>query len=231
MRYFSNFFEDRRILISVDPTSNKFELLSHLTGGTLSSAPASTTAAAPSTTDTGTQDSFTRTSNRFQILSAAQGRSNIPEWDAVGASSVHDSNFDSLPRYADLSPEMRAHVDKFGETPTYVGSDGKVHVDREALTQRVVDYYAGPEGGSMNLNGFSAERFANADHDGRMSMLRSMREQNDVAKAAKFEEDMRLAQKRDAAKQTAANPQQAQNGTANTMAMIQQGLGLLSKFM
>jgi hypothetical protein len=221
MRYFSNFFEDRRILISVDPTSHKFELLGHLTrGGTLVSAPASTTGTgtgtsiSPNKTTTApiNPDSF-KTSNRFEILSAAQGGSNIPEWGAVGASSVHDSNSDTEPSYSDLSPEMRAHVDKFGKTPTYVDDDGKVHVDREALTQRVVDYYAGPEGGSMNLDGFSVQEFMGAGHDKRMSMIRSMREQNDLAKAAKFEEDMRLAQERDkqkAQEQTAAQPQPAQ---------------------
>jgi hypothetical protein len=94
---------------------------------------------------------------------------------------------------------MRAHIEKFGETPTYVGKDGKVHVDREKLIQRVVDYHAGPEGGSMNLGGF-AERFAKAGHDERISMLQDMRKQNDAAKAAKFEEDLRLAKERDAAK-------------------------------
>ena len=91
---------------------------------------------------------------------------------------------------------MRAHIEKFGETPTYVGKDGKVHVDREKLIQRVVDYHAGPEGG---LKGFSVQGFMAAGHDERISMLQDMRKQNDAAKAAKFEEDLRLAKERDAA--------------------------------
>lgn len=124
---------------------------------------------------------------------------------------------------------MRAHIDKFGEIPTRVGADGKVHVDREALTQRVVGYYAGPEGGSMNLGGFSAERFANAGHDERMSMLRDMRKQNDAAKAAKFEEDLRLAQERDAAKECNNNPA-AHSGvdtTGKIIATVGQVIGML----
>ncbi|NBV99056.1 MAG: hypothetical protein EBR67_06035 [Proteobacteria bacterium] len=106
-------------------------------------------------------------------------------WAQQGASAV-----------TNLSPEMRAHIEKFGETPTYVGKDGKVHVDREKLIQRVVDYHAGPEGG---LKGFSVQGFMAAGHDERISMLQDMRKQNDAAKAAKFEEDLRLAKERDAA--------------------------------
>ncbi|MEB3315464.1 MAG: hypothetical protein VKK32_04565 [Candidatus Melainabacteria bacterium] len=234
MRYFSNFFEDRRMLIYVDPASNKFGLLGHLTRkGTLANAPAGTSISQylNKTTTPINPDSFTG-SNRFEILSAAQGGSNIPVWGAVGATSVHDSNSSStnacLPRYSDLSPGMRAHIDKFGELPTYVGADGKVHVDREAQIQRVVDYYAGPEGGSMNLGGFSAERFANAGHDERMSMLREMRQQNDAAKAAKFEEDMRLAQERDAAKECNNNPA-VQSGGDTTGKLIATGLCIFEK--
>jgi hypothetical protein len=235
MRYFSNFLEDRRMLISVDPVSNKFELLGHLTReGTLANAPAGTSISPypfNKTTAPINPDSF-ETGNYFQILSAARGGSNIPAWEAVGATDVDDSNSSStnacLPRYSDLSPGMRAHIDKFGELPTYVGDDGKVHVDRAALTQRVADYYAGPEGGSMNLNGFSAERFVNAGPDERMSMLIDMRKENDAAKAAKFEEDLRLAQERDAARECANNPGVAP-GTDMTGELIATGLSIATR--
>jgi hypothetical protein len=237
MRYFSNFLEDRRMLISVDPVPNKFELLGHLTReGTLANAPAGTSISPypfNKTTAPINPDSF-ETGNYFQILSAARGGSNIPAWEAVGATDVDDSNSSStnacLPRYSDLSPGMRAHIDKFGELPTYVGDDGKVHVDREAQIQRVVDYCAGPEGGSMNLDGFSVEGFMAADNDGRMSMLKSMREQNEVAKADKFEEDMRLAQERDAAKEAQKNQAGPAGGNNVIGGILNAGLSLLKAF-
>jgi hypothetical protein len=225
----------------VDPASNKFELLSHLTrGGTSASTPASTTGTSISpdsfnktTTAPINSDSF-KTSNHFEILSAAQGGTNISAWDAVGATSVDDSNSCStntgLPRYADMSPAMRKLVDKVGDIPTITGPNGKVQVDREALTQRVVDYYTGPEGGSMNLDGFSVQGFMAADNDGRMSMLRSMREQNDVAKAAKLEEDMRLAQERDAAAKAKENPQPQQQPNNTLGTVLQAGLQMMQMF-
>ena len=226
MRYFSNFLEDRRFFTSVGGSSNRYELLKlsrtnkEVTASTTSTTPNTT----PSTTNTGTSDLFTGSNKNKIYQSTVHG--NTTEWIGAGASSFDAS-------YSDLSPEMRAHIDKFGETPTYVGDDGKVHVDREALTQRVADYYAGPEGGSMNLDGFSVQGFMAADNDGRMSMLKSMREQNNAYKAAKFEEDMRLAQERDAAKKFNTNTQQAQNGTTNTMntvmSAVMQGIKLFGQ--
>jgi hypothetical protein len=231
MRYFSNFFEDRRMLTGSPSVGASYSssASNHSYSGQLTltekQAKLSDLTNGNNTPKT-KSDSFT-TSNHFEILSAAQGGTNISAWDAVGATSVDDSNSCStntgLPRYADMSPAMRKLVDKVGDIPTITGPNGKVQVDREALIGQIVNYYTGPEGGSMNLNGFSAERFANANHDERMLMLRSMREQNDVAKAAKLEEDMRLAQERDKQKAdqpTAAQTQQAQpNNTL--MAMMQ----------
>lgn len=184
MRYFSDALEDRRVLIR-SATNNPVSQLPNIPRATTVS---STQIPPPSLINPNSSrvfpsDSFT-TSNHSEILSSVLGGSTAA-WTGVGAK--------------DLSPEMRAHIEKFGETPTYVGKDGKVHVDREKLIQRVVDYHAGPEGGSMNLGGF-AERFAKAGHDERISMLQDMRKQNDAAKAAKFEEDLRLAKERDAAK-------------------------------
>ena len=211
MRYFSDALEDRRVLIR-SATNNP---VSQLPGIPRATAVTSTQIPPPSliTPSVPRSDSFT-TSNHFKKSSSFQG-DRTAAWTGVGAK--------------DLSPEMRTHIDKFGETPTYVGKDGKVHVDREKLIQRVVDYYAGPEGGSMNLGGFSAERFANAGHDERMSMLRDMRKQNDAAKAAKFEEDLRLAQERDAAKECNNNPvaQSGDDTTGKIIATVGQVIGML----
>jgi hypothetical protein len=200
MRYFNNALEDRRVYIrEINPYGNSYktpstELRRSLTTG----GQTLTEATANNRYNTGDNpgDLFSsNTSNTSKLFNDA-----ITPWTRVGAFSPGSTDA-CLPRYSDLSPGMRAHIDKFGELPTYVGDDGKVHVDRKAQIQRVVDYYAGPEGGSMNLGGFSAERFANAGHAERMSMLTDMRKQNDLAKAAKFEEDLRLAQQRDAAKE------------------------------
>jgi hypothetical protein len=201
MRYFNNALGDRRVYIrEINPYGNShtpsIELRRRLIGGQTLIQAADGTTTAPIR-----PDSFAGAGSNIHEISA------LTAWTSAGGFPVGDSNSDSacLPRYSDLSPEMRAHIDKFGETPTYIGSDGKVHVDRAALTQRVADYYAGPEGGSMKLGGFSAERFANAGPE-RMSMLRDMRKENDADKAAKFEEDMRLAMERDAAKNNPACP-------------------------
>lgn len=200
MRYFSDALEDRRVFIR-SATNNP---VSQLPGIPRATAVTSTQIPPLSliTPSVPPSDSFTT----FKISSSFQGDPTAA-WTGVGAK--------------DLSPEMRTHIDKFGETPTYVGKDGKVHVDREKLIQRVVDYYAGPEGGSMNLGGFSAERFANAGHDERMSMLRDMRQQNDAAKAAKFEEDLRLAKERDRQKAAKNNPAASgNNGWGKAIATI-----------
>jgi hypothetical protein len=213
MRYFNNALGDRRFyIIEINPYGNSYtpptDLRMSLIGGqTLTQA----TANNRYNTGNNLGDSFS--SNTSKLFNDA-----ITPWTGVGAFSPGSTGA-CLPRYSDLSPGMRAHIDKFGELPTYVGDDGKVHVDREAQIQRVVDYYAGPEGGSMKLGGFSAERFANAGHDERMSMLRDMRKENDAAKAAKFEEDLRLAQERDAARECANNPV-AQSGVDRTGQII-----------
>jgi hypothetical protein len=200
MRYFSNALEDRRVLIR-SATNNPVSQLPDIPRAT---AVTSTQIPPPSliTPRVPRSDSFT-TSNHFKISSSFQGDPTAA-WTGVGAK--------------DLSPEMRTHIDKFGETPTYVGKDGKVHVDREKLIQRVVDYYAGPEGG---LKGFSVQGFMAAGHDERISMLQDMRKQNDAAKAAKFEEDLRLAKERDAAKAANNNPAAAGgNGWGKAIATI-----------
>jgi hypothetical protein len=208
MRYFNNALGDRRVYIrEINSYGNSYtspaELRRSLIGGHL------TEAAANNGSNTGNNPGDLFSSNTYKLLSSFN--SSTTAWNEIGAFSPRSTEA-CLPRY---SPEMRAHIDKFGELPTYVGDDGKVHVDREAQIKRVVDYYAGPEGGSMNLGGFSAERFANAGHAERMSMLRDMRKQNDEAKAAKFEEDMRLAMQRDRERaEQQATPQPAQNGTA-----------------
>jgi hypothetical protein len=207
MRYFSDALEDRRVLIR-SATNNPVSQLPNIPRATTVS---STQIPLPSLINPNSSrvshsDSFT-TSNHFEISSSVSGGSTAA-WTGVGAK--------------DLSPEMRAHIEKFGETPTYVGKDGKVHVDREKLIQRVVDYYAGPEGG---LKGFSVQGFMAAGHDERMAMLRSMREQNDAAKAAKFEEDLRLAKERDAAK--AANNNQV-TAAGNPLGKVIATLGTLA---
>ncbi|MFZ4084167.1 MAG: hypothetical protein ACOYK1_01315 [Vampirovibrionia bacterium] len=235
MRYFSNALEDRRVYIGDSginpyaglPRTRSAEVLQKLTAGkTLTEA---TTVS--NITNTNPVDSFTNTnlgsSNSFKLLSSVNGNNNSDNngdntsaWIDAGAASNYSNpdNTDASPRYSDLSPAMRAHVDKFGETPTYVGSDGKVHVDREALIQRVVDYYAGPEGGSMNLNKFSVSNFMAAGNDERIAMLGDMRKQNDADKAAKFEKDLKLAQERDAAKAASNNP--AASGSNTTAQVI-----------
>lgn len=223
MRYFNNALEDRRVYIrEINPSGNSYktpstELRRSLTSG----GQTLTEATANNRYNTGNNlgDSFS--SNTSKLFNDA-----ITPWTGVGAFSPGSTGA-CLPRYSDLSPGMRAHIDRFRELPTYVGADGKVHVDREAQIQRVVDYYAGPKGGSMKLGGFSAERFANAGHDERMSMLRDMREQNDLAKAAKFEEDMRLAMERDAAKE--CNNPAAQSGGDITGKLIATGFSIFEK--
>ena len=203
MRYFNNALEDRRVYIrEINPYGNFYkppstELRRSLTTG----GQTLTEATANNRYNTGNNPEDLFSSNTSKLL---VGNNDTP-WTDVGAFSPGSTGA-CLPRYSDLSPGMRAHIDRFGEIPTRVGADGKVHVDREAQIQRVVDYYAGPRGGSMKLGGFSAERFANAGHDERMAMLRDMREQNDLAKADKFKEDMRLAMERDAAKECNNNP-------------------------
>jgi len=229
MRYFNNALEDRRVYIrEINPSGNSYnppstELRRSLTTG----GQTLTEATANNRYNTGNNpvDLFSsNTSNTSKLLVG----NNDTHWTGVGAFSPGSTGA-CLPRYSDLSPGMRAHIDRFRELPTYVGADGKVHVDREAQIQRVVDYYAGPEGGSMKLGGFSAERFANADHDERMSMLRDMGEQNDLAKAAKFEEDLRLAQERDAAKECNNNPavQSGVDTTGKILATVGQVIGML----
>ena len=200
MRYFNNALEDRRVLIR-SATNNP---VSQLPGIPRATAVTSTQIPPPSliTPSVPRSDSFT-TSNHFKISSSFQG-DRTAAWTGVGAK--------------DLSPEMRTHIDKFGETPTYVGKDGKVHVDREKLIQRVVDYHAGPEGG---LKGFSVQGFMAAGHDERISMLQDMRKQNDAAKAAKFEEDLRLAKERDRQKAAENNPAASgNNGWGKAIATI-----------
>jgi hypothetical protein len=239
MRYFNNALGDRRVYIrEINSYGNSYntpptELRRSLIGGqTLTEAAANN----GSNTGNNLEDLFSsNTSNTSKLLLSTKlsssFNSSTTAWnEIIGASSVDPRSTEAcLPN---LSPEMQAHIYKFGETPTYIGSDGKVHVDRAALTQRVADYYAGPEGGSMNLNGFSAERFANAGPDERMSMLRDMRKQNDEAKAAKFEEDLRLAQERDAARECANNPGVAPGTdmTGNileTIPMLVKGISML----
>ena len=234
MRYFSNALEDRRVCIrdsGINPYVNSYntsstKLRKSLTTGGETLTKATTVA---SNANTNLADSFTKlgSSNSYELLSNVNGGNNDAinsDWTSLGALTFNNSNSyntDASPQYSDLSRAMRTHIDKFGETPTYVGKDGKVHVDREKLIQRVVDYYAGPEGGSMNLGGFSAERFANAGHDERMSMLRDMRQQNDAAKAAKFEEDLRLAKERDRQKAAKNNPAASgNNGWGKAIATI-----------
>jgi hypothetical protein len=206
MRYFSDALEDRRVLIR-SATNNPVSQLPNIPRATTVS---STQIPPPSLINPNSSrvpsDSFT-TSNHFEISSSVSGGSTAA-WTGVGAK--------------DLSPEMRAHIEKFGETPTYVGKDGKVHVDREKLIQRVVDYHAGPEGG---LKGFSVQGFMAAGHDERIFMLQDMRKQNDAAKAAKFEEDLRLAKERDAAK--AANNNQV-TAAGNPLGKVIATLGTLA---
>jgi hypothetical protein len=203
MRYFSDALEDRRVLIR-SATNNPVSQLPNIPRATTVS---STQIPPPSLINPNSSrvfpsDSFT-TSNHSEILSSVSGGSTAA-WTGVGAK--------------DLSPEMRAHIEKFGETPTYVGKDGKVHVDREKLIQRVVDYHAGPEGG---LKGFSVQGFMAAGHDERIFMLQDMRKQNDAAKAAKFEEDLRLAKERDAEKAAKNNPvASGNNGWGKAIATI-----------
>jgi hypothetical protein len=217
MRYFSDALEDRRVSIrdsGINPYVNSYntsstELRKGLATGGKTLAPGTVS----NITNTIPADSYVNqeSSNAYQLSLSAKRGSNaaiISNWTNVGAS----------PSSSDLSPEMRAHIEKFGETPTYVGKDGKVHVDREKLIQRVVDYYAGPEGG---LKGFSVQGFMAAGHDERIAMLRSMREQNDAAKAAKFEEDLRLAKERDAEKAAKNNPvASGNNGWGKAIATI-----------
>ena len=213
MRYFNNALEDRRVFRITDSgispyvgpyTTPPTELPNSLTVGT-------TTAPVILPNNLGLDDRFTPLGDTT-LWDTTLRDTTLLAWTNIGA-----------------TPEMQEHINKFGETPTYVGSDGKVHVDRKALIQRVVDYYAGPEGGSMNLDGFSAERFANAGPDERMAMLRDMREQNDAAKAAKFEEDMRLAQERDAAKEAQNNQAGPAGGntTGQIIATVGQVIGML----
>jgi hypothetical protein len=235
MRYFNNALGDRRVYIrnsGINPYESSYNTPSTELRRSLTAGKSLREATANNGSNTGNlEDLFSsNTSNTSKLLLSTKlsssFNSSTTAWNEIGASSVDPRSTDAcLPRYSDLSPEMRAHIDKFGEIPTRVGADGKVHVDREALTQRVVDYYAGPEGGSMNLGGFSAERFANAGHDERMSMLRDMRKQNDAAKAAKFEEDLRLAQERDAAKECNNNPA-AQSGGDITGKLIATGFSI-----
>lgn len=209
MRYFNNALEDRRVYIrEINPYGNSYNTPSTKLRRSLTTGGQTLTeATANNRYNTGNNpgDLFSSNTSNTSNTSKLLVGNNDTHWTGVGAFSPGSTGA-CLPRYSDLSPEMRAHIDRFGELPTYVGADGKVHVDRKAQIQRVVDYYAGPEGGSMKLGGFSAERFANAGHDERMSMLIDMRNQNDLAKAAKFEEDMRLAMERDAAKECNNNP-------------------------
>jgi len=230
MRYFNNALGDRRVYIrnsGINPYESSYNTPSTELRRSLTAGKSLREATANNGSNTGNNLEDLFSSNTSKLLSSFN--SSTTAWNEIGASSVDPRSTDAcLPRYSDLSPEMRAHIDKFGEIPTRVGSDGKVHVDRAALTQRVADYYAGPEGGSMNLNGFSAERFVNAGPDERMSMLRDMRKENDAAKAAKFEEDLRLAQERDAARECANNPGVAP-GTDMTGKLIATGLSIFEK--
>jgi hypothetical protein len=196
MRYFSNFLEDRRVLISSPSVGfNKYQLRSELTKRTsLSSATANTTGITSSNTNTGTSDLFTTAgSNTSKILASID---NTTEWTKVNA----------------VSPKTEAERKFEQRYGTEIPRNEDGSVNTAAIVQAVVDYHVKD---GLNAEGFSPELFANADHDTRMSMLRSMREQNEVEKAAKFEEDMRLAMERDAAAKAAAiNTQPAQNGTA-----------------
>jgi hypothetical protein len=167
--------------------SNKYQLRSELTKGTsLSSATANTTGITSSNTNTGTSDLFTTAgSDTSKILASIDN--NTTEWTKVNA----------------VSPKTEAERKFEQRYGTEIPRNEDGSVNTAAIVQAVVDYHVKD---GLNAEGFSAERFANADHDTRMSMLESMREQNEADKAAKFEEDMRLAVERDAAKECNNNP-------------------------
>lgn len=224
MRYFSNALEDRRVFYIRDSGIKPYAGLprtssaQNLTAGTLNSTPC-----VSDIPNTNPVDLFTNTnlgssnssnsSNSFKLLSSVNDVNDVNgAWSAAtGAQAVALEAVKTPALEAVKTPAEKDFEERYGtEIPRK--EDGSI--DTEAMVQAVVDYHVKD---GLNAEGFSAERFTNAGNDERMAMLGDMRKQNDAAKAAEFEEDMRLAMERDAAAKAAENPQTQQD---NTLGMI-----------
>ena len=176
MRYFNNALEDRRVFYIIDSGINPYA------GSTNNRFTVGTRATIIPNAWT------TTTPNPVDIFTPGGGTTatSTEEWRNIGAKQVAERTV-KTPAEKDFEARYGTEIPR--------KEDGSI--DTEAMVQAVVDYHVKD---GLNAEGFSAERFANAGHDERMAMLEEMRMQNDAAKAAKFEEDLRLAQERDAAK-------------------------------
>jgi hypothetical protein len=227
MRYFFNFLEDRKIFYTLDSssasnnpylgsyTTSATELRKSLTSGekTLTEATNSNTA------NTDSVDSFASAgSNTSQILSLARGSTDdntTAAWTASDATTIPKT---------DAGTEWQA---RFGEIP--LKADGTL--DTEAMAGMVsaefnTIYSAGTGGGAsggLDLGGHSMASFNNLSFDEQMQIAYAQKDAQMQENNAKFQDAL------NAQEQQAAAPQQ--NSTASTVALIQQGLQLVSQFM
>jgi hypothetical protein len=219
MRYFNNALEDRRVYIrdsGINPYVNSYntsstELRKSLTTGgkTLTEA----TTVASNITNTNPADSFNKleSSNTYELLSNVNGSNNdaiTSDWTSAGAFK---------PSGSIALTEFKA---RFGEVP----------FNKEAMIAKASDGLLVEYGGSGDgASNFSVSDFMNGNHAQRMFDLGQMKAESEAQKAAKFEEDMRLAKERDAAKEASNNPGvSGNNTTAQIIGTIGQVIGMLA---
>jgi hypothetical protein len=225
MRYFNNALEDRRVYIrdsGINPYVNSYntsstELRKSLTTGgkTLTEA----TTVASNVTNTNSADSFTKlgSSNSYELLSNVNGSNNdaiSSDWTSAGAFK---------PSGSIALTEFKA---RFGEVPV----DANGNFNKEAMIAKASDGLLAEYGGSgEGASNFSVSDFMNGNHADRMWDLGQMKAEHEAQKAAKFEEDLRLAQERDAAKEASNNPGvSGNNTTAQIIGTIGQVIGMLA---
>ncbi|MFM7457675.1 MAG: hypothetical protein ACKO3R_03310 [bacterium] len=225
MRYFSNALEDRRVYIrdsGINPYVNSYntsstELRKSLTTGgkTLTEA----TTVASNITNTNPADSFTKlgSSNSYELLSNVNGSNNdaiTSDWTSAGAfKPIALTEFEA----------------RFGKVPV----DANGNFNEEAMIAMASAGFNTEYGGSGDgASNFSVSNWMRLDHDGRMYWLGNMKAEYEAQKAAKFEEDMRLAMERDAERERNNNPvaqPQNNNTTAQIIGTIGQALiGMLA---
>lgn len=222
MRYFNDALEDKRVYIrdsGINPYAGSYttaptELRKSLTTGgkTLTEATASNISNISPT------DSFinAESSNTYKLLSSVNSRNNDAinsDWTSAGALK---------PSGSIALTEFKA---RFGEVPV----DANGNFDKEAMIAKASAGFNAEYGGNGDAaSNFSVSNFMGLDNDGRMAMLGQMKAEHEAQKAAKFEEDMRLAKERDAAKQAQNNPVAANNTTAQIIGTIGQVIGMLA---
>jgi hypothetical protein len=215
MRYFSDALEDRRVSIrdsGINPYAGSYttpstELRKSLTtvGKTLTEATVS------NITNTNPADSFTKvgSSNSYELLSRVNGGNNdaiISDWTSAGAFK---------PSGSIALTEFKA---RFGEVPV----DANGNFNKEAMIAKASAGFNTEYGGNRDgASNFPVSNLMGLDNDGRRAMLGNMKAEYEAQKAAKFEEDLRLAKERDAAKEAKNNPAASgNNGWGKVIATI-----------